>query len=733
MKKFKAKYYIIKGIIHKLRGNLIAAITDIQHGLKLASNQPVKVYTILGNLYLSISNNMQAKVVFDALVEKYPDSEAGYIGLALIAQNQEDWGAALKYWDMCLAKNKVNIKSWWLVKKASALLELGHHNDAEELFLKIQEKYPDEEWGYLGLVHVASKQKGTKGELEQLERLMDKYPDRFQINMRYGVLLRQVGRYEEAETCFLHLKDQRPNDRDVLCALFWTARTARQYDVAIKRSEELIQKFPGNDEYVKMHLHALLDTIEYDRAQIIFDRYRREVSDPEYLIMQAVIYWEKLEEDKALEEIEGLQSKYPNNVSITLRHSGFLGSLFRDTNDSAYLHKSLKLLENLGGEESNDERVKERLIEVNILLGQKEIALRILSGIPDFQSQRIMELKAWAYHIQGNEEGAKKIWQLMQDRYYLPHIQFPAPGVLKPRTRNPIETEKDSILVFTAVRNERWRLPWFLEYYRNLGVDRFFFVDNNSTDGTAEYLQKQEDVFLFWTDQNYAKSYSGMQWVNWLAEEYGTDCWCIYVDVDEAMIFPGIEKRNLKSLTSYMAANGHEAMYAFMLDMYEPGFKSKTHNDDYMGFMEDYTHFENYYFWINSTYCPYKYTAGGIRRKLEISENQTKTPIIRGGRGIKFLMSSHRVSPAILTDVSGVLLHYKLSGDFKNTFAADLTNNTRMPQCKRRHWGYLKSMDNLKAENDNSNEKAVLYQSSQQLVKLGLIKTSVDFENKTYD
>ncbi len=175
------------------------------------------------------------------------------------------------------------------------LLELGRHNDAEELFLKIQEKFPDEEWGYLGLAHLARKHKGTNGELEQLEKLMDKYPNRYQINMRYGVLLRKVGRYEEAEACFQHLKNQRPNDKDVLCALFWTARTARQYDVALKRSEELIQKFSANDEYVKMHLHALIDILEYDRAQEIFDHHRTDESDPDYLIMQAVIYWEKLE------------------------------------------------------------------------------------------------------------------------------------------------------------------------------------------------------------------------------------------------------------------------------------------------------------------------------------------------------------------------------------------------------------------------------------------------------
>ena len=34
------------------------------------------------------------------------------------------------------------------------------------------------------------------------------------------------------------------------------------------------------------------------------------------------------------------------------------------------------------------------------------------------------------------------------------------------------------------MRNEKIRLPFFLRYYRNLGVNHFLIVDNDSTDGT---------------------------------------------------------------------------------------------------------------------------------------------------------------------------------------------------------------------------------------------------------
>jgi hypothetical protein len=40
---------------------------------------------------------------------------------------------------------------------------------------------------------------------------------------------------------------------------------------------------------------------------------------------------------------------------------------------------------------------------------------------------------------------------------------------------------KDDILMFSTLRNERVRLPYFLQYYREMGVNHFFFVDKDST------------------------------------------------------------------------------------------------------------------------------------------------------------------------------------------------------------------------------------------------------------
>ena len=56
-----------------------------------------------------------------------------------------------------------------------------------------------------------------------------------------------------------------------------------------------------------------------------------------------------------------------------------------------------------------------------------------------------------------------------------------------------------AIIFFSTIRNERVRLPYFLQYYRDLGVDHFLFVDNGCDDGTREYLAEQQDVSIWST------------------------------------------------------------------------------------------------------------------------------------------------------------------------------------------------------------------------------------------
>jgi hypothetical protein len=54
--------------------------------------------------------------------------------------------------------------------------------------------------------------------------------------------------------------------------------------------------------------------------------------------------------------------------------------------------------------------------------------------------------------------------------------------------------ERQELRAFLVVRDEIARLPDVFRHHRGLGIERFFVVDNGSSDGTLEFLQDQSDV-----------------------------------------------------------------------------------------------------------------------------------------------------------------------------------------------------------------------------------------------
>jgi hypothetical protein len=89
-----------------------------------------------------------------------------------------------------------------------------------------------------------------------------------------------------------------------------------------------------------------------------------------------------------------------------------------------------------------------------------------------------------------------------------------ASGTLQRLDAHPIHDTPGEIRAFLTVRNEALRLPSTRRHHRALGVDRFFVVDNGSTDGTLDLLANETDVHVFATADSYAGSHWGVHWMN---------------------------------------------------------------------------------------------------------------------------------------------------------------------------------------------------------------------------
>ena len=125
------------------------------------------------------------------------------------------------------------------------------------------------------------------------------------------------------------------------------------------------------------------------------------------------------------------------------------------------------------------------------------------------------------------------------------------------------------VIVISIVKNESVRIPWFLNYYRGLGVKEFIFIDNGSEDTTVEYLLQQADVLLYHSDpSSYASSRSGRLWINEIVLKHALGRWALVVDSDELISWPNCETEKLPGLVKYAERLGLKRIFTPLIDAY---------------------------------------------------------------------------------------------------------------------------------------------------------------------
>lgn len=232
-----------------------------------------------------------------------------------------------------------------------------------------------------------------------------------------------------------------------------------------------------------------------------------------------------------------------------------------------------------------------------------------------------------------------------------------------------------AILAFSTVRNEKPRLPYFLDYYRGLGVTHFLFVDNGSTDGTAEFLAHAPDVSLWHTDAPYRFSKFGRDWLNWLKFRYAHGHWTLTLDPDEFLIYPFCETRPLSALCHWLDQSGIRSFGTMMLDMYPRGSLTDESYREGQDPFELAPWFDpgNYVISKNERYGNL-WIQGGPRARAHFADRPfeapslNKIPLVKWSRKYVYVSSTHMLLPRGLNLVydeaggekaTGCLLHAK--------------------------------------------------------------------------
>ncbi len=309
------------------------------------------------------------------------------------------------------------------------------------------------------------------------------------------------------------------------------------------------------------------------------------------------------------------------------------------------------------------------------------------------------------------------------------------------RKRRQLETVVDRtqairpgmILGAGTMRNEIVRLPYFLEHHRALGVEHFLIIDNESDDGTREYLAEQSNVSLWSAKGSYKRARFGLDWLTWVMMKHAHGHWCLTLDADEILIYPFWDTRPLAALTEWLDGRGVEMFPAMMLDMYPKGPLGEQSYVSGQDPIEVLSWFDSGNYMIQRQ-DPMEnlWIQGGVRarcffaNKPRRAPTMNKVPLVKWNRRYVYVNSTHGILPRRLNRfydrdggefASGILLHTK--------FLDTVVDKSKEELKRREHFAnsalYDEYYKTLIEKPDLWCERSSLYRGWRQLEAMGLM------------
>ena len=294
-----------------------------------------------------------------------------------------------------------------------------------------------------------------------------------------------------------------------------------------------------------------------------------------------------------------------------------------------------------------------------------------------------------------------------------------------------IEIDSSDLLCCVVVRNESVRLPYFLSYYRQKGVTKFLIIDNDSTDATLDYLLKQPDVYTWHSTKSFRKVNFGSVWFELLLRKYGVGHWCLTVDADELLYYPGCEHKTLTQLCQELDQRNYRAYTAILLDMYSDKAIQGTHYHSGQSFLEVCPYFDRtFYHRKHKNATPYQNQTiyvGGARERVFGKDGDyylTKVPLLKYVEECVLAPGQHWTNYPIhqIALETGCLLHFKYFDIFLNYVQQEIV--------RKQHYGdamqysqYAKAIVTNPALTLYDARHSVKFSSAEQLVQLGIMRT----------
>ena len=282
----------------------------------------------------------------------------------------------------------------------------------------------------------------------------------------------------------------------------------------------------------------------------------------------------------------------------------------------------------------------------------------------------------------------------------------------------------DEPILICNVKNDLKRIKLFLQHYRCIGIKYFVILDNDSSDGTLEWLLHENIDVLSVKEEYSSKKRKG--WIMKIMDHYGWNRWYLLADSDELFTYLGMDKMPVQQLIEELQEKDIKRALCFMLDMYaKENYISDGEDEKVIDIEKEYCYFDSDSYYMDCRFWGYGIFGGPRTIYFSIGEGielLTKYPLVYVKTGD--IYGYHEVFPYyedFNTVLIGALRHYKfLRGDYSKI--CDIVKRGNYANGSMLYKKYLDSISGNKTISFfyDGSEK---FESSSDLSKINLFRS----------